>query len=65
MPLKRPCSRCNRTFLPTGKVCKLCPKCWKEAQTKSGVTRKKNYWKENNNENPHQKRNEETPLQES
>ena len=25
--LKRPCSKCGRYFIPTGKFCKVCDKC--------------------------------------
>lgn len=30
----RPCNRCGEKFIPTGKFCKLCDKCWNLAITK-------------------------------
>ena len=36
----RPCSRCNKKFVPTGKFCKLCDKCKDKAKEPFRVNKK-------------------------
>lgn len=45
MKLKKPCSKCGKVFIPTGKACKICDKCIKESRNlrKKGEFHKKIY----------------------